>query len=283
MKFKIFSTGILGMLVLLMSAFIIKHSKPEFLDQHATLLLRVIGHELLTLSGDSTSRVLPINELKKGLFQIDFQSDLVILPDSLVSIVRSSLDHHQVPNYYAVTVFECRTLESVYGFAIKPEGNDIVPCLGRVLPKACYSIQIEFNDPKFYSNKAYQFAVAISLVVFTFLGYKFYKQPTTSKGGSSLMFSLGSSKIDVKRSILMHQNKSVVLSDKETQILSILAQQQNTIVSRERLMKEVWEDDGVITSRSLDVFVSRLRKKLSVNSKLILKNVYGKGYILEVH
>jgi DNA-binding response OmpR family regulator len=47
-------------------------------------------------------------------------------------------------------------------------------------------------------------------------------------------------------------------------------------------MQKVWIDEGVITGRSLDVFVSKLRKKLSGDPVLSITNVHGKGYKLEV-
>jgi DNA-binding response OmpR family regulator len=51
---------------------------------------------------------------------------------------------------------------------------------------------------------------------------------------------------------------------------------------RETLMQKVWIDEGVITGRSLDMFVSKLRKKLSPDPELRITNVHGKGYKLEI-
>jgi DNA-binding response OmpR family regulator len=53
-------------------------------------------------------------------------------------------------------------------------------------------------------------------------------------------------------------------------------------VPRETLMQKVWIDEGVITGRSLDMFVSKLRKKLSSDPALRITNVHGKGYKLEM-
>jgi DNA-binding response OmpR family regulator len=47
------------------------------------------------------------------------------------------------------------------------------------------------------------------------------------------------------------------------------------------LLKRVWEDEGVITGRSLDVFISKLRKKLKNDPSVQIVNVHGKGYKLE--
>ncbi|HET9054776.1 MAG TPA: winged helix-turn-helix domain-containing protein [Cyclobacteriaceae bacterium] len=48
------------------------------------------------------------------------------------------------------------------------------------------------------------------------------------------------------------------------------------------LLKEVWKDEGVVTGRSLDMFVSKLRKKLPHDTAVNLGSVHGKGYRLDV-
>ena len=56
----------------------------------------------------------------------------------------------------------------------------------------------------------------------------------------------------------------------------------NQIVTREELTKQVWEDNGVFVGRSLDTYISKLRKILKDDSTLKLTNVHGVGYKLEV-
>jgi DNA-binding response OmpR family regulator len=72
------------------------------------------------------------------------------------------------------------------------------------------------------------------------------------------------------------------LTIKEAKLLSIFAANLNQIVDRNRLQKEVWEDEGVIVGRSLDMFISKLRKKLEQDPNVKLTNIHGKGYKLEV-
>jgi DNA-binding response OmpR family regulator len=82
--------------------------------------------------------------------------------------------------------------------------------------------------------------------------------------------------------LLIFNNEKIVLTNKESKLLSIFAEHPNQIVDRTKLQKEVWEDEGVIVGRSLDVFISRLRKKLEKDATIQLVTVHGKGYKLEV-
>ena len=73
-----------------------------------------------------------------------------------------------------------------------------------------------------------------------------------------------------------------MLTTKESKILHILALQQNQIIDRDKLQKEVWENEGVIVGRSLDMFISKLRKKLEQDEQVKITNVHSRGYKLEV-
>jgi DNA-binding response OmpR family regulator len=64
--------------------------------------------------------------------------------------------------------------------------------------------------------------------------------------------------------------------------LTLLNKNIGQLTLREELVQEVWTDDGVITGRSLDMFISKLRKKLSGDPDLHITNVHGKGYRLEI-
>ena len=76
--------------------------------------------------------------------------------------------------------------------------------------------------------------------------------------------------------------KEVALSRKESELLVILAERPNEVVTREELTKRVWEDHGVVVGRSLDTYISKLRKKLQHDEALQITNVHGVGYKLEV-
>jgi DNA-binding winged helix-turn-helix (wHTH) protein len=79
--------------------------------------------------------------------------------------------------------------------------------------------------------------------------------------------------------VLKREDKTITLSEKETKALKIFAENINQIVEREKLMKEIWEDKGIVViSRNVDVLVSKLRKKLSDDNSIKFINVPGRGY-----
>jgi hypothetical protein len=92
---------------------------------------------------------------------------------------------------------------------------------------------------------------------------------------------LGKFSLDVKHQRLVLGNEVFSLTEKECKILELFNHSFGELVPRETLMQKVWIDEGVITGRSLDMFVSKLRKKLSSDPELKITNVHGKGYKLE--
>jgi DNA-binding response OmpR family regulator len=75
---------------------------------------------------------------------------------------------------------------------------------------------------------------------------------------------LGSFQFYADNNLLKTEHKSITFSEKETKALKIFAENINQTVDRETLMKEIWEDEGIVViSRNVDVLVSKLRKKLS--------------------
>ena len=94
--------------------------------------------------------------------------------------------------------------------------------------------------------------------------------------------ALGKFLFNVKGQRLLLGSEVINLTDKECKVLELLHKNFGELILRETLMQEVWINEGVITGRSLDMFVSKLRKKLSHDPELRITNVHGKGYKLEI-
>lgn len=97
-----------------------------------------------------------------------------------------------------------------------------------------------------------------------------------------LIYNLASIKFDVQNQELKIGGKSQRLTSKESKILAILAKSQNNIISRDDIMTEVWGETDYFIGRSLDVFISKLRKHLSAEPKIKIETIPTVGVILSV-
>ncbi len=113
-----------------------------------------------------------------------------------------------------------------------------------------------------------------------FLSYEMKRDITVTEETHDHLPSLGKFLFDVTNQRLLIGGEVISLTDKECKILELLNQNYGELISRDELMQQVWINEGVITGRSLDMFVSKLRKKLSRDPELRITNVHGKGYKL---
>lgn len=249
------------------------------------VLLRRIGDELLSQSGDHTSRVLPVEKISENEYQIRFENDLTFQPDSLVNITSRLLDKAPLANDYVVNVLNSGNSSVAYGYAIsKNKKNDIVPCRGRKQPKASYLINIKFKPAGIITaKKGYLLG---SLPLLAFVGFILLRSAKPRKAlrndRYTKTFTLGSVLFDPQVRQLKINKETIDLTGTETRLLLIFASSPNQTVERSRLQKEIWEDEGVIVGRSLDMFISKLRKKLEPDPNISIVNIRGKGYKLEI-
>ncbi|MCV9928674.1 winged helix-turn-helix domain-containing protein [Flavobacterium sp. LS1R49] len=249
------------------------------------VLLRRIGHELLLQSGDSTSRVLPVKKIAENEYQISFENELTFQPDSLISITRRFLDKTPFASNYIVNVLNCGNGSVAYGYAIsKNKQDDIVACIGRKQPRACYMINIKFKPTGIATAKNGYLLGGLSFLAF--VGFVFLRSVKPRKdfpdSQDTNIFTLGSVLFDAKSRKLIMNEKTIDLTATENRVLLIFALSPNEIIERNRLQKEIWEDEGVIVGRSLDMFISKLRKKLEHDPDIKIVVIRGKGYKLNI-
>jgi DNA-binding winged helix-turn-helix (wHTH) protein len=331
------------------------YSDRDLRTKQVNLIIRQIGHRLLLQAGDSTSRVLPVTEIKEGTFVLKFEKELNFNHDSLMMLSQGLLPKTLFPSGYTVTVHDCRKGGIVYGFQLNNTAPDILACSGRSEPPGCYTI--EFTFPDFYENVKQKktdighltgsvkdpqefhpkgelkttsfdyninqltetkvepreinpkhggskkktpeyplrnvvFGGVLVLLCVTLLVGRFGKivKPASVQAQSNAVTkemiaesaSLGKFLFDVKTQRLLLGCAVIPLTDKESKVLELLHKNFGDLITRETLMQEVWINEGVITGRSLDMFISKLRKKLSTDPDVRITNIHGKGYRLEI-
>ena len=259
--------------------------RDDFVIARREVLLRRIGDELLLQSGDGKSRVLPIKKITENEYQISFENKLTFQPDSLVNTTRRLLAKDPLIGDYVVNVLDCDKASVAYGFAIS--GNikdDIVPCRGRVQPTACYMINIKLKPINTYTSKKVYLLGGLpflALVGFIFLRSNKPRRTLPDSQFASV-FTLGQALFDAKNRKLLINGKTINLTGTETRLLLIFVTSPNETIERSRLQKEIWEDEGVIVGRSLDMFISKLRKKLEFDPNIKIAVIRGIGYKLEI-
>ena len=85
---------------------------------------------------------------------------------------------------------------------------------------------------------------------------------------------------DTQKQTLLCDGKVQKLTTKECELLSLLCQHMNEILERNYALKSIWIDDTYFNARSMDVYITKLRKLLKDDSAVEIINIHGKGYKL---
>lgn len=95
-------------------------------------------------------------------------------------------------------------------------------------------------------------------------------------------FTLGKFSFDAQKQILAEGDIIVKLTTKESELLKLLCQHSNDVLERNFALKKIWIDDNYFNARSMDVYITKLRKHLKEEPSVEIINIHGKGYKLIV-
>lgn len=93
-------------------------------------------------------------------------------------------------------------------------------------------------------------------------------------------YIIGEFTFEVTTQLLTFKNKSQKLTTKESELLELLCRHRNEVLERNFALKSIWIDDNYFNARSMDVYITKLRKYLKEDPAVAILNIHGKGYKL---
>ncbi len=99
---------------------------------------------------------------------------------------------------------------------------------------------------------------------------------------TEIFFTLGKYTFDYPNQLLAINNVVTKLTKKESELLKILCENQDKILKREIALKKIWGEDDYFMGRSMDVYITKLRKYLKEDSMISISNIHGTGFKLEI-
>ena len=105
---------------------------------------------------------------------------------------------------------------------------------------------------------------------------------TSTTGGKDNIYKVGSLIFDFNRQVLKSGDKEDKLTSKEAGLLKLLVENVNEVVDRSIALNRIWKDDSYFNARSMDVYITKLRKYLKSDPSVELINVHGVGFKLVI-
>lgn len=110
----------------------------------------------------------------------------------------------------------------------------------------------------------------------------FLKRNKISSAQDYQTYIIGKSLLSCEKLTLTCDNETKILTAKEAELIKYFAQNLNKTIKREDILLNVWGDDDYFLGRSLDVFISRLRKYFNNDTLVKIENIHGFGFIMRV-
>jgi len=106
------------------------------------------------------------------------------------------------------------------------------------------------------------------------------RRSDSAKNYDIKLFQIGNYSFDPQLREIKLDGVKQLLSPKESALLKLLCEHKNELLSREIALKRIWGDDGYFTTRSMDVFITKLRKYLKDDPSIEIRNIHGSGFIM---
>ena len=100
------------------------------------------------------------------------------------------------------------------------------------------------------------------------------------KSKENTLYHIGEFTFDTQKQLLVIGEKQTKLTTKENELLALLCSHANEILQRDYALKTIWIDDNYFNARSMDVYITKLRKHLKDDPQIEIINIHGKGYKL---
>ncbi len=255
-------------------------------EEKINLALRRMADQLLRASGDSVSRIPAIE--RSGEFSWKILMEQRFEYDSLPGALQEAVVRYDIEATYQVAVKRCDNHKLDLGFFQKDFVQDsTVPCMGREEPEGCHYIEVTFMP--YATRKTFWASTSLLLLLTLVTGsgaliwYRKSEPPLDPSSSSEEQgwIVFGQSKINMSGQWLECGGQRVSLTYREAKLLKLLASHPDQVLERDFILNEVWGDEGIQVSRSIDMFISRLRKKLSPDPTISIVAVHGVGYRME--
>ncbi len=269
--------------------------EDEQFSDRVNLALRHVGHQLLNLKGDSHSPIPPVEITSPSSFKLKLEQSFNY--DSLPQLLDQAFVTYDIVPDYHVLVQRCIDDVVILGYNFETYSTGETACKGREQLSECSNIIVTFSEPTQSSPTnsimllGFLILAGIGVIGYFLLRTKNIEQKELENNASGgvvpsarqdSLYTVGKFTFDAQNQLLVLGEVKQNLTFRENKLLHHLVQHINEIQTRDKLINEIWADEGVLVGRSLDVFISRLRKLLKADENVSIKSIHGVGYRLEL-
>lgn len=237
---------------------------------------------LMTVA-DTMSERASLEKRSPNLFYVTTNSP--VLNETVDTLINRELSIRNIKIDYELCIYNAQDDTLIYGNAVNVKESPLIP------EKSC-EITDGINKNfavRFPTRNSYVLGKSDVWILITFLmivvSWSYYEL----KNKARVDYLLSRGKIKLGNSCLDYHNQSIDvhketyrLTHKESQILKLLFERPNQVIDRDIFLENIWKKDGFFVARSMDVFISKVRKYLNSDETIKIENLRSIGYRLNV-
>jgi DNA-binding response OmpR family regulator len=108
------------------------------------------------------------------------------------------------------------------------------------------------------------------------------RRSENKRDNKSEILNIGNYRFDLNKRLLSIEGRNKRVTEKESEIIKYLYERRNRLIKREEMLKDLWGENDYFLGRSLDVFITKIRKYLGEDKRINVENVFGSGFIFNV-
>ncbi len=268
------------------------HQKElKLYEDKINLALRRTGHHLLKLSGDSITEIPPVEKVSDHSWRVQLNHHFVYA--ELPAVLHQSMGQYGIDVPYEVAVKRCDNKKLQLGYHLNDYlSAGVVPCQDRSETMNCQFIEVSFTTNPATTRSPWFYMWALLTPFAYFLWTRFQPKQANREGSNKQvelvnierepLLQFGAFRLDYSGQKLLYKSSTQTLTYREAKLLHLFVTHVNQILERSTIIEKVWADEGVLVGRSVDMFVSRLRKMLKEDPTIQIVAVHGIGYRLEM-
>jgi len=284
---------VVGLLLIAVSLSVVRSGPVRDDSRRGELALRQIGHDYLNAVGDTRGLVPAVNHREDGSLLLPLELDVNY--DTLVAVTARVVTRNEITVGYNLWLEDCLTATTFLG-AFFPHGrrsSDNPACSGRDQTPRCANVYFALEQQP-ADAKWPLLAGGFGLLLLAFAGWRAVRGEVappvasltenanaisvTAPNTGSVRRLSPSCSFDPDNQLLTVAGQNGTLTYREAKLLTFLTDRPNQVLDRQTIHDGVWGDEGILVGRSLDVFISRLRKKLKAAEGVEIRTVHGVGY-----
>ncbi len=238
----------------------------------------------LFAAADTMSENISVEKRSANYFFVN--SNASVTNETVDTLIRKELAARNIQLDYEIGIYNAKDDSLIHVTTVKSTANAI-PEYATIEADAIqknFAVMFPSRNNFLLGQSDFMLFALLIIALLIWFGYQYFQiKASETKNIDNHLLKVANCSLDVHNQQLTIGHSNYQLTYKENQILKLFFENPNQVIERKVFLENVWEQDGFFVARSMDVFISKIRKYLKEDEKVKIENLRSIGYRLNVN